>query len=558
MGVVAALCCVFRFVAVADVPAGYYDGITGLTDAALKTRLHEIISNHSTNSYSGLFSKSFIYTDVRDDGTWWDMYSDIDRYVYEDGRISWGGMNREHSFPKSWWGGDTNVPEYTDLNHLYPADGDANMKKSNYPLGEVDPSGVTFENGVTTVGAPVSGQGGGASRVFEPADEYKGDFARTYFYMVTCYQDDEWKYQYIARTGTYPSLQGWAIDLLLKWHREDPVSEKEIARNDEVYRLQYNRNPYIDFPELAEYIWGSMVGHPFESGELPPIGEGVLITPENNSTVDFGNVVVGNSYTVTLPIRGTVTADLSLNVTKDAKGEFSIPVKSIDWSDVNDSDGYDLELTYTPEELGESSATLLLYDGGLKGITSYVVTLRGNGVEMPVFDRPVATPATNLSSAGFRANWNVPANPEVIDYYAVNISEYAAGGGRRDFTVTTDDSTPYLDFTEAVSGADYSYTVQSVRYGEMSEESNVVYVNMSAGVSGVSVGGHGLSAFAAEGGIRIECSAVQTGVRVMDVAGRVVAMLDAADGERFVALPPGIYLVCSDQSRRPLKVAAGF
>lgn len=464
-------------------------------------------------------------------------------------------MNREHSFPKSWWGGATNVPEYTDLNHLYPADGDANMKKSNYPLGEVDPSGVTFDNGVSTVGRPVSGQGGGATRVFEPADEYKGDFARTYFYMVTCYQDDTWKYQYMAAQGTYPTLQGWAIDLLLEWHREDPVSQKEIDRNDAVFGLQSNRNPFIDFPEIAEYIWGDMKGQPFVSGELPPIGEGVLVTPQNNSTVDFGSVVKGKTSTVTLPIKGTVTADLSLTVT--GTSDFSIPVKSIDWREINSNEGYNLEIKYTPKSIGASEAMLLLFDGGLQGVTSYSITLRGNAVEMPVFDRPVATEATNLSPAGFRANWITPSNPEVIDYYIVNFSEYV-NGSRRDFSLSTDDDTPYLDFNEAVSGANYSYTVQSVRYGEKSQESNVVNVSLSAGISELNGGGKGFSAFSTGGGVKIECNARHTGIKVCNLQGVNVITIPELDGAMTVALQPGAYLIYSDQCRRPVKVMAGF
>lgn len=555
MFVAVAVCAAAGFAAVAEIPAGYYDGIEGLTTSALKTKLHEIIRNHSTNSYNGLFSKSFIYTDVREDGTWWDMYSDIDRYVRVNGRVDWDGMNREHSFPKSWWGGATNVPEYTDLNHLYPADGDANMKKSNYPLGEVDPSGVTFDNGVSTVGRPVSGQGGGATRVFEPADEYKGDFARTYFYMVTCYQDDTWKYQYMAAQGTYPTLQGWAIDLLLEWHREDPVSQKEIDRNDAVFGLQSNRNPFIDFPEIAEYIWGDMKGQPFVSGELPPIGEGVLVTPQNNSTVDFGSVVKGKTSTVTLPIKGTVTADLSLTVT--GSGDFSIPVKSVDWREINSNEGYNLEIKYTPKSIGASEAMLLLFDGGLQGVTSYSITLRGNAVEMPVFDRPVATEATNLSPAGFRANWITPSNPEVIDYYIVNFSEYV-NGSRRDFSLSTDDDTPYLDFNEAVSGANYSYTVQSVRYGEKSQESNVVNVSLSAGISELDGGGKGFSAFSTEGGVKIECNARQTGIKVCNLQGVNVITIPELDGATTVVLQPGAYLIYSDQCRRPVKVMAGF
>ena len=166
----------------AAAPSGYYDGISGLTDAALKAKLHKIINTGNSNSYTGLFKNCFVHTDVRDDGTWWVMYSDIKRKVYSGNTISWTGMNREHSFPKSWWGGDEN-DAYTDINHLYPSDGPANTAKNNYPLGEVDPNNITYDNGVSLVGNPVEGQGGGAKLVYDPADDNKGDFARTDSYI---------------------------------------------------------------------------------------------------------------------------------------------------------------------------------------------------------------------------------------------------------------------------------------------------------------------------------------------------------------------------------------
>lgn len=77
------------------------------------------------------------------------------------------------------------------------------------------------------MGYPVAGQGGGAKYVFEPADEYKGDFARTYFYMATIYQDLTWKHTYMVSSNTYPTLNTWSINLLLRWHHQDPVSEKK-------------------------------------------------------------------------------------------------------------------------------------------------------------------------------------------------------------------------------------------------------------------------------------------------------------------------------------------
>ena len=153
--------------ALAVIPAGYYSTLKGKADAELKTAVYNIISNftHPTdaNGYNSTYyglSSTFQQTDLYPNSNrWWDMYSDKVFYA-----TSFSGLNREHSFPKSWWGGDTNIPPYIDLNHLYPSERDANMAKSNFPLGEVDHNyTLKFFNDVSTVGYPVQGQGGGAN-----------------------------------------------------------------------------------------------------------------------------------------------------------------------------------------------------------------------------------------------------------------------------------------------------------------------------------------------------------------------------------------------------------
>lgn len=99
--------------------------------------------------------------------------------------------------------------------------------------------------------------------MFEPDDQYKGDFARSYFYMAARYNSriSTWHKDMMAGNN-YPCFSTWALNLLLKWHRQDPVSDKETARNDAVYGHQHNRNPFIDHPELVEFIWGDKVGQP--------------------------------------------------------------------------------------------------------------------------------------------------------------------------------------------------------------------------------------------------------------------------------------------------------
>lgn len=266
----------------AQIPAGYYKAAEGKKTEELKTALHSIIRNHIVLEYYAS-STYFRKTDWHLEGYFWDMYSN-------NHRASWTGMNREHSLPKSWWSTEPETTvAYSDLHNLYPSDATANTKKSNYSLGEVTGT-PEYTNGVVKVGA--NGFPGYSGTVFEPADQYKGDFARDYMYVVTCYQDyaANWR-----STGTqsmliggsaYPVFKPWAVDLLLKWSRQDPVSSKEINRNNAVYSYQNNRNPFVDHPELAEYVWGKYMGDVWlDDGTLPEEDIAFVIGPNPVKTV---------------------------------------------------------------------------------------------------------------------------------------------------------------------------------------------------------------------------------------------------------------------------------
>ena len=282
-----ALAAGFTLTAGAAIPAGYYSGLEGKSGRELKAAAKAAVSYVSTPSYGDETWESFKKTDTREVNgvtVWWDMYSN--RLV----AVSTGhsGLNIEHSVPNSWWG-KTKNDAYRDLHHLNPSDATANGWKSNYPLGVVksvftSSAGVKYDNGVVKIGSPASGESGGAPRVFEPADYYKGDFARAYFYIFTAYDDIAWQATASDRNfmfdGTaYPSLKSWAQTLLLEWAHNDPVDMKEYDRNNAVYEVQRNRNPFIDIPELADYIWGDKSGQPFHfkgeqipgSGEIPDV-----------------------------------------------------------------------------------------------------------------------------------------------------------------------------------------------------------------------------------------------------------------------------------------------
>lgn len=242
----------------------YYQAANGKKGKALKTALAKIIGNPSVTSYDGLLD-AYKETDRRDDGKVWDMYSNATNFSFSDCTGNYkkeGDMyNREHSFPKSWFGGKVK-PMYCDIVHVVPCDGYVNNRRGHEPFGETDGDKYKSKNDFSKLGA--SKTPGYSGTVFEPNDIYKGDFARIYLYMATCYEDriSSWSCEMLAG-NSYPAYKEWAVNLLLKWATQDPVSEKETNRNNAAYKVQKNRNPFVDYPGLEQYIWGDMQDVPF-------------------------------------------------------------------------------------------------------------------------------------------------------------------------------------------------------------------------------------------------------------------------------------------------------
>ncbi len=241
----------------AQAPVGYYNSANGLTGAALQSALHNIITNHTVVPYSSLYAV-YDSSDTKANAQVWDMYSDIPSgtppYVYYNvsgdrcGSYTQEGdcFNREHSWPQSWF--NSVSPPQSDAFHIFPTDGWVNGQRGNYPYGEVNNPTWTSLNGSKLGNNTTVGYSG---TVFEPIDEYKGDMARGYFYMTTRYMGED------AGWSTSPATNGavilpWQMCLLLTWHNQDPVSAKEIRRNNEIYEWQNNRNPFIDRPGFAD------------------------------------------------------------------------------------------------------------------------------------------------------------------------------------------------------------------------------------------------------------------------------------------------------------------
>lgn len=247
----------------AEIPEGYYSALQGKSGDELAAAVKAAATQESykTLTYSSGTWPAFANTDVRTwQGLqiWWDMYSN--EIVTTEAH---DGLNIEHCVANSWWGGVKTVDPYKDLFNLNPSNEAANNQKGNLPLGVV--ANAAFDNGLIKTGTPVSGVCGSANKVFEPADEYKGDFARAYLYTFTVHSDVAWKDatdMYTLKDGK-PQLTDWAAKLLLEWNAQDPVDTKEYTRNEAVYSEQKNRNPFIDYPELADYLWGSRKGETY-------------------------------------------------------------------------------------------------------------------------------------------------------------------------------------------------------------------------------------------------------------------------------------------------------
>ena len=266
------------------IPAGYYNAANGLTCGALKTALSNIITaGHTQNNYSGLDNIEMLTTDDRlnDAGTAtivWDMYSDNptgpEPYTYtfaqagSSATAEGQGWNKEHSFPNSWFSASSSTNNFpgADLFHLYPTDIRVNSLRGNLPYGNVPTATTTTQNG-SKIGLSAIPFAGYSGQVFEPIDAYKGDLARGTLYMVTRYETEQATWQNLQPTGTvvmdgtaYPSVEIDYLKMLIQWHNADPVSTKELERNNTVYGFQGNRNPFIDNPSYVGQIWSTTCG----------------------------------------------------------------------------------------------------------------------------------------------------------------------------------------------------------------------------------------------------------------------------------------------------------
>ena len=205
--------------------------------------------------------------DPNKEGNIIDFYTNLSISAKWEGGDTW---QREHVWctSHSWWGSApaaTSIHGGTDLHHLRPEIGVINGSRSNKKYGEVSNREEKAryysvkENSVSTSVATSDDVLYGyldGKTVFEPIDAVKGDVARILMYLLVRYQDEHTPITNIVYTSS--STETSAYDLLLKWHTQDPVDQKEIDRNNQIYLIQGNRNPFIDNPNYANLIWENL------------------------------------------------------------------------------------------------------------------------------------------------------------------------------------------------------------------------------------------------------------------------------------------------------------
>ncbi len=472
---VALVACLFSLSLWAEIPAGYYDDAIGKSGEALQKSLSVILNNADNVGYDGLW-EVYKTTDRRPDGKVWDMYSDVTDFTFgtdKCGNYKNEGdcYNREHSVPKSWFNDAS--PMYSDAWHIYPTDGKINSYRSNNPFGEVGSGASSSKNGFSKWGKCVTP--GYSGTVFEPNDEYKGDFARTYFYFATRYQNriNNWGGIFVS---SYPHIVQWQLDMLLRWNEMDPVSQKEIDRNEAVYASkQGNRNPFIDYPELVDLIFGDRRNEPFSpAGQNSPYIE----APQGGSTIDLGiaSVNVSDPVTMQIQVKGrNIEGEVSLEIGGTDSECFSVNPRTLTADAVNN--GATVELSYHSTVVGSHRATLDITGGGIS--SAVVVNLTGQAI-----DDFVALPAKEIGKTSFVAAWTPKS--EATDY-ELNVwyDDYSSSSPEKEILNTVFSSKPdtwtYKGYTAVENGM--------LRLGSGSKEGSATSptIDLSSGDASITV-----------------------------------------------------------------------
>lgn len=537
--------------------------ISGTACQNLKTEVFNLISqqerviDYTSNDYD--IWDAYLITDRRmnDAGTAeivWDMFTDkpsttgefeFDHCANRDNGSCPGGegqcYNREHSLPKSWWGGNSNYPtdkQYFDLHHLVPSDRQMNSYKSNWPLGVVTSVSNIGSNGVK-FGSNSSYPCGGT--YFEPIDEYKGDYARMYLFMATRYENLIAGWETITTIGdcalsgdSYIPFEPWLMDILLAWHSADPVSQKEIDRNNAVYALQGNRNPFIDNPQWVGYIWGDLLGNtcsdlanpcssPATSTDTHVVCDSLLWIDgttyySNNTSAQYtfvGGSVLGCDSIVTLDLTVVPSPSISVGSFLDpttcggSDGEITVSgsgAGTIEWSGTA-TGSTAVTLPYTITGLAAGSYDVVFTDGCTSNTISQGLTDPG-APTAPIVTVDNQCGQTVLTATGSNLVWSTGESTSSIVVTDTNAYFVSATSGVCTSSATTVTSEPlqavsYIDVISScdaytwIDGNEYTSSNNSATYtfanGAANGCDSTVYLDLTITTINTSVSGSGIS-----------------------------------------------------------------
>lgn len=445
----------FSIIGFAQIPTGYYNSATG-TGYTLKSNLKRIIDAnndglateyvHNPQSYNSMdpfIASNDLDTYYENNNTILDIYSEnpagTDPYNFtpvtdECGNYNAEGdcYNKEHVIPKSIF--NDAMPMYGDGHNLLPTDGRVNGFRSNFPFGRVNDSQLASQSGITnpTLNGSKLGNNlnsgysaGYSSTVFEPIDEFKGDIARIYFYFVTRYEDN------IASWNAYPMFDGSStkaiadpfLNILMTWHQNDPVSQKEIDRNNDLFVHQNNRNPFIDHPEYVTLIWS---GTPDTEAPSNPTNL-VASNPTDTSialtwTASTDNVAVA-SYDIykddVLEINTNSTSYTVIGLTPETNYCFKVKAKDNSGNESNFSN----TACETTTNNGSSSVDLFFseyMEGGSNNKALEIANFTGNSVDLSIYTLKLSS----NGSATWTATYSFPTSSSIS-----NEDVYVIGNG---------------------------------------------------------------------------------------------------------------------------------
>ena len=448
------------------VDASYYTSLNDKSGSDLRTALTSLTTSKHTTQLG--YDWTFDGIDIVN-GTLEDIYSTCNWSTTGSDQCSGryssvcDCYNREHVVPQSLF--NEVSPQRGDRHHLFLTDGKVNNQRANYPFGECSSGESAGTNALGKLGTSTFTGYTSIGTVFEPDDQYKGDIARAIMYMairyatVSSYPVTSWSgnAMFSGSLSTNYGLSAYSVALLMKWHRQDPVSQKEITRNNGVADKQGNRNPFIDYPCLAEYLWGNKAGETFSTTSCCGSFEAnfrvggsdgctacaTAVDPSaptitvSGTSVECGSVVVGNTTTATFTVSGSnLTANITLEVTTGT--DFSI-----DQTTLAPTNGTvaatTITVTFAPTAAGEQNGTITISS---TGATDKTVSLHAVGTTAAVAPAPSTTPVvffgTVVTEAHIFSGTTATLHLHISDL-ATDVTVESSNTGI--FTVSTDTKT---------------------------------------------------------------------------------------------------------------------